>query len=163
MVGELNAKHVDWHSPLTTARGTLLLDYANKISCLIYRPLSLTSVQYNRSAIRDVFDIVVTRNVVTACCALSSDHLPVLNDTSYRPSHLNLLTALISDGLPGPNSRHACKMWFRLIRNWRGSYRHVRWGLVLRYSKDPGCFYSQESSACWPAASNTGSCSEWNT
>jgi hypothetical protein len=27
--GDLNAKHMDWNSRLTTARGSLLRDYAN--------------------------------------------------------------------------------------------------------------------------------------
>ena len=36
MAGDLNAKHVDSNSRLTTARGKLLYDYANTYSCLNY-------------------------------------------------------------------------------------------------------------------------------
>jgi endonuclease/exonuclease/phosphatase family metal-dependent hydrolase len=36
MAGDLNAKHVDWNSRLTTRRGKLLRDYAEGNSCLIF-------------------------------------------------------------------------------------------------------------------------------
>jgi hypothetical protein len=38
MAGDLNAKHVDWNSRLTTKRGKLLRDYADGNSCLIFEP-----------------------------------------------------------------------------------------------------------------------------
>jgi hypothetical protein len=38
MMGDLNAKHVDWNSRLITTRGRLLHSYANENSCLIYGP-----------------------------------------------------------------------------------------------------------------------------
>jgi hypothetical protein len=50
MAGDLNAKHVDWNSRLTTTRGKLLRDYARGNSCLIYGPDSPTTVPYNSSA-----------------------------------------------------------------------------------------------------------------
>jgi hypothetical protein len=38
MAGEINAKHVDWNTRLTTRRGKLLRDYADEKSCLIFGP-----------------------------------------------------------------------------------------------------------------------------
>ena len=38
MAGDLNAKHVDWNSRLSTRRGKLLRDYADANSCLIIGP-----------------------------------------------------------------------------------------------------------------------------
>jgi endonuclease/exonuclease/phosphatase family metal-dependent hydrolase len=95
MAGDLNAKHVDWNSGLTTTRGRLLRDYADRRSCLIYGPDSPTTIPYNPSATPDVLDIVLTKNLVTpvnltVCSALSSDHLPVQIDTMCRSSFLTL-------------------------------------------------------------------------
>jgi hypothetical protein len=77
MARDLNAKHVDWNAR----------DYASGNSCLIYGPDSSTTVPYNSSATRDGLDIVITKDLtfpvyLTACSALSSDHLPVLIDTT---------------------------------------------------------------------------------
>jgi hypothetical protein len=94
MAGDLNAKHVDWNSKLTTVRGKLLRDYADRHSCLIHGPDTPTTVPYNPSATPDVLDIALTKNLrtpvhLTVCSALSSDHLPVLIDTTCRSSFLN--------------------------------------------------------------------------
>jgi hypothetical protein len=94
MAGDLNANHVDWNSRLTTVRGKLLRDYADRHSCLIHGPDSPTTIPYNPSATPDVLDIAVTKNLptpvhLTACSALSSDHLPILIDTTCRSSFLN--------------------------------------------------------------------------
>jgi hypothetical protein len=87
MAGDLNAKHVDWNSRLTTTRGKLLRDYGSGNSCLIYGPDSPTTVPYNSLATPEVLDIVITKDLtfpvyLTACSALSSDNLPVLIDTT---------------------------------------------------------------------------------
>jgi endonuclease/exonuclease/phosphatase family metal-dependent hydrolase len=89
IAGDLNAKHVDWNSRLTTRRGKLQRDYADGKSCLIFRPDTPTINPYNPLATPDVLDIVITKNVtsqvyMTSCSALSSDHLPVLIDTTCR-------------------------------------------------------------------------------
>jgi hypothetical protein len=94
MAGDLNAKHVDWNPRLITVRGKLLRDYADRHSCLIHGPDSPTTVFYNPSATPDVLDIALTKNLRTpvhliACSALSSDHLPVLIDTTCRSSFVN--------------------------------------------------------------------------
>jgi len=86
MAGDLNAKHVDWNSWLSTRRGKLLRDYADENSCLIFGPDTPTTNPYNPSATPDVLDIMKTKRLtslmyLTACSALSSDHLPVLIDT----------------------------------------------------------------------------------
>jgi hypothetical protein len=49
MAGDLNAKHVDWNSRLTTRRGKLLRDYADENACLIFG-----TDPYNLSATLDV-------------------------------------------------------------------------------------------------------------
>ena len=91
MAGDLNAKHVDWNSRLSTRRGKLLRDYADGNSCLIFGPDTPTTNPYNPLATPDVLDIVITKNLtspvyLTSCSALSSDHLPVLIDTTCRSS-----------------------------------------------------------------------------
>jgi len=43
LAGDLNAKHVDWNSRLSTRRGKLLRDYADGNSCLIFGPDSPTT------------------------------------------------------------------------------------------------------------------------
>jgi hypothetical protein len=91
MAGDLNAKHVAWNSRLSTKRGKLLRDNADGNSCLILGPNTPTNNAYNPSAIPDVLDIMITKNLtspvsLTFCSALSSDHLPVFIDTTYRSS-----------------------------------------------------------------------------
>jgi hypothetical protein len=95
MAGDLNAKHIHWNWRLTTTRGKLLRDYASRKSCLIYGPDSPTSVPYNSTATPDVLDIVITKEqtfpvYLTSCSAQSTDHLPVLIDTTCRTSFRNL-------------------------------------------------------------------------
>ena len=85
MAGDRNAKYVHWNSRLTIVREKLLGDYADRHSCLIHGPDSPTTVPYNPSATPDVLDIAVTKNLptpvyLTACSALSSDHLSILID-----------------------------------------------------------------------------------
>jgi hypothetical protein len=63
MAGDLNAKHVDCNSRLTTRRGKLLRDYANGNSCLIFGPDTPTTNPYNPSATPDVLDIAVTKDL----------------------------------------------------------------------------------------------------
>jgi hypothetical protein len=94
MAGNLNAKHVDWNSRMTTRRRKLLRDYADGISCLIFGPDTPTTNPYNPSVTLDVLDIVLTQNLsfpvyLTSCSALSSDHLPVLIDTACCSSFLH--------------------------------------------------------------------------
>jgi hypothetical protein len=93
MAGDLNAKHTDWNSRLITARGALLRDYANRNSCLIYGPDSPTTVPYQQNANPDVLEIVVVNDFVlpvhlTVFPALSSDHLPVVIDTTCALRYL---------------------------------------------------------------------------
>jgi hypothetical protein len=60
MAGDINAKHVDWNSRLTTRRRIPLRDYADEDSCLIFGPDTPTTNPYNRLA-TPVLDIVITR------------------------------------------------------------------------------------------------------
>jgi hypothetical protein len=95
MAGDLNAKHVDLNSRLTTSRGKLLRDYTSGNSCLIYGPDSPTTLPYNSTVTPNVLDIVITEDLtfpvcLTASSALRSDHLPVLIDTTWRSSFRNL-------------------------------------------------------------------------
>jgi hypothetical protein len=89
MDGDLNAKHVDWNSRLTTRRGEHLRDYAVENSCLIFGPDIPTTNPYNPFATPDVLDITATKDLpfpvyLTSSCTLSSDHLSVLIDTACR-------------------------------------------------------------------------------
>jgi hypothetical protein len=79
MGGDLNAKHRDWNCRLTTSRGSLLCDYANRNSSLVYGTDSPTTNPYNSNATPNVLDIVIVKDFVlpvhlTVCQALSSDH-----------------------------------------------------------------------------------------
>jgi len=91
VAGDLNAKHVDWNSLLTTRRWKLLRDYTDENSCLIFGPDNPTTSPYNPSANPDVLDIAMMKDIRfqvywTSCSALSSDHLPVLIYTACRSS-----------------------------------------------------------------------------
>jgi hypothetical protein len=92
--GDINAKHTDWNSGLTTARDSLLHDNANRNSCLIYRPDSPTTAQYTQCFPRRLwysgYQVLRPTNA-SDCSALSSNHLPILIATTYRLSFQNLL------------------------------------------------------------------------
>ena len=90
MAGDLNAKHMVGNSRLSTRRGKLR-DYADGNSCLILGPDTPTTNPYTPLVTPDVLDIMITKNLtslvyLTSCSALSSDHLPVLIDTTCRSS-----------------------------------------------------------------------------
>jgi hypothetical protein len=63
LAGDLDAKHKDWNSTLTTARASLLHDYADRNSCLTYGPDSPTTAPYTHNATPDVLGIVVVRDL----------------------------------------------------------------------------------------------------
>jgi hypothetical protein len=89
MAGDLNAKHEEWNSRLSTRRGKLLRDYADGNSYLIFGPDTPIINPYIHLATPDVLDIVITKNLtsplyLTSCFALSSDHLPVLIESACR-------------------------------------------------------------------------------
>jgi len=89
MAGELDAKYVDWNSRLRIRRGKLQRDYADGNSCLIFGQGTPTTNPYNPLATPDVLVMVITKTLtspmyLTSCYALSSDHIPVLIDTTCR-------------------------------------------------------------------------------
>jgi hypothetical protein len=89
IAGDLNVKHVDSRSRLTTKRRNLLRDYVDGNSCVFFGPDTPTTNPYNLFVTPDVLDIVITKNLtspvyLTSCSALSSEHLPVLIDTTCR-------------------------------------------------------------------------------
>jgi hypothetical protein len=91
LTGDLNAKHVDWNSRLSTRREKPPRDYANENSCLIFNSDNQTTNTYNPSATSNILDIAITRDLpssvhLTVCSALSSDHLPVVIETICRSS-----------------------------------------------------------------------------
>jgi hypothetical protein len=95
MPGDINAEHTDWDSRLTTARDSLLHDYAIRNTCSIYGPDFPTMAPYTHNAKTDVLDIVVVKDFglpvrLTVGSALRSDHLPILIDTTGRSSFQNL-------------------------------------------------------------------------
>ena len=129
MAGDLNAKHVDWKTRLTTTRSRLLRDYANRRSCFIYGPDSPTTIPYNPSATPDILDIVLTKDLVTpvnltVCSALGSDHLPVLIDTMCHSSFLTLPDR--------PDFKRAD--WTRFQDAWRRSFHPIRNSATRRLS-----------------------------
>jgi len=63
MAGDLNAKHVDWNSRLSTRREKLLRDDAGENSCLIFGPNTPKTNPYNLSVTPDNLDIVITINL----------------------------------------------------------------------------------------------------
>jgi hypothetical protein len=65
MADDINAKHVDWNSRLTTVRGKLLRVYADRHSCLINGPDLPTTVPYNPPATPDEINITVIKNLPT--------------------------------------------------------------------------------------------------
>jgi len=67
MAGDLNTKHVDWNSRLSTRRGKLLRDYADGNSCLMFRLDTPTTNPYNLLATTDVLDIAITKNLTSRC------------------------------------------------------------------------------------------------
>jgi len=82
MAGNLNDKHLDSNSRLTTTQGKLLCDYADVNSYRIFGRDSTTTSPYNPSATPDVLDTVLTKNVsfpvyLTLWSAINSDHIPV--------------------------------------------------------------------------------------
>ena len=91
MAGDLNAKHVDWNSRLTTRRGKRLRDYADENPCLIFGRDTPTTKSYNPFAIPVALVIALTKQhpfplYLTSCSPLSSDQLPVYIDTACRSS-----------------------------------------------------------------------------
>jgi hypothetical protein len=91
LAGELNAKHVDLNSRLSTRRGKLLRNYADEKSCLMFGTGTPTTTPYNPSATLDFLDTVITRDLpsslyLTSFLVLSSDYLAVIIDTSCRSS-----------------------------------------------------------------------------
>jgi hypothetical protein len=121
LAGDLNIRHVDWNSRLSTKRGKLVGDYADEKSCLIFGPDTPTTNPYNPSATADALDIVIPRDLpsvyMTSCSALSPDHLPVIIETSCRSSFQSHRIAMTSGAQPWPNSRPNWKLKFRSIRN----------------------------------------------
>ena len=89
MAGDLNGKHADWNSRLSTRRGKLLRDYADGNCSLIFGPDTPTNNSYNALATPDVLDNVITKNLtspvyLTSFSVLTSDHLPILIETTCR-------------------------------------------------------------------------------
>ena len=80
---------MDWNSWLTTRRGKLLRDYADKNSSPIFGQVNPTTNSYNPSATSNVLDMAVAKDLafpvyLTLFSALISDRLPVHIDTVCR-------------------------------------------------------------------------------
>jgi hypothetical protein len=89
VAGDLNTKHPDRNSRLTTARDLLLRNYTNSNACLIYGPDSPVTVTYQNNVTSNIIDIVndfIIPVHLAVCSALSSDHLPVLIDNACQTS-----------------------------------------------------------------------------
>ena len=88
LAGDLNAKHVDWNSRLSTRREKFLRDYTDENSCLIFGPDTPTINPYNPSATPDVLDIILTKEL-PSLMYLTSYHLQVIIDIMCRSSFLD--------------------------------------------------------------------------
>jgi hypothetical protein len=89
MGGELYNIHVNWNSLQNTRWMQILRNYVEENSCLIFGSKSQTINTYNTSVTPDVLHIMITKKFsfpvyLTSRSVLSSEHLPVLIDTSYR-------------------------------------------------------------------------------
>jgi hypothetical protein len=97
-----------------------------------------TSNTYNPLATPDDLDLVIRKKIIflvylTSCTALSSEHLPVLIDTTCRLPFQHQIS-LISGALTGPNSKLTLKVKFRLIRKYTTAWQLRR---ALRTSQAP--------------------------
>ena len=73
--GDLNAKHMEWKSRLSTRREKLLRDYADGNFCLIFRPDNPNTNPFNPMATPDILDMVKTKKLTStvylnSCSAL---------------------------------------------------------------------------------------------
>ena len=94
MVGDVNSKHVDWNFRLIILRNNLLRELADRVLLDLWAGFT-HHCPVQSFCHPDVLGIVLTKDShtpvhLTACSALSSDHLPVLIDTGSRSSFLNL-------------------------------------------------------------------------
>jgi hypothetical protein len=89
LAGDLSAKHADWSSRLTTARGSLLRDYFIRNTCLIYGPDSPITAPYTHNATPDVLDIVVVKDFVQPVYlfALHSARITYFSRSTPRADH----------------------------------------------------------------------------
>jgi hypothetical protein len=95
MAGDLNAKHMDWNSRLTTAKGLFLRGYANRNTCVTYGLDYPTTAPYTHNDPPEELDKVVVKNFVhplhlTVSSAPSSDQPHVLIDITCLSSYQNL-------------------------------------------------------------------------
>jgi len=89
--GDLNCKHTDWNSRLTTWRGKKLARHADTNGYAISAPDSPTYYPYHKTAPPDVLDIFLHHmelpvEDVVALDELNSDHVPVLLTTKCSMS-----------------------------------------------------------------------------
>ena len=149
MENDLNAKHGDWSSRLSTTSAILLRDYADSSSCLIFGPDS-----HKPSANLDILDIVITRDLhspidLTSCYALSSDISLYSSTLGAVLPYIAHRIDLTSGALIEPTSRVTRKQKSaqRGITQQYG-YRHVCWDLLRRHPRGSGGFQIQTSPKC---------------
>jgi hypothetical protein len=113
MTGDLDAKHRDWNYRLTTARGSLLYDYANRNSCLVYGPDSPTTNPYASNATPHVLDIVIVKDFVLPVhltVAMRSGRITYSSTRSAEHFFKNHQTIPTSRERTGPYFRLASKL-----------------------------------------------------
>jgi hypothetical protein len=95
MVGNLNAKHPDWNSRLTNSRRTALLWLCQQKLLRDHWPDSPTTVPYQPIVTPAVLNSVMVKEFVNRCIwlcpTLSSNHLRLLIDNTFRSSFQNVL------------------------------------------------------------------------
>lgn len=102
IVGDLNAKHSNWHSSCTNKSGRTLAKHEEEKSnyCIVASesPTHYPYVPAHRPDVLDIFilKIPLLNHILTNHCDLSSDHNPQILSLNIRPTTL---------GIPGPRKR----------------------------------------------------------
>lgn len=94
LAGDLNAKHVDWHSKVTNAKGRTLRDISDNNNLVVIAPRDPTHIGFYGT---DVLDIAILKDIrqhwtLQTEHELTSDHLPVVMELQTQiPHHLQTI------------------------------------------------------------------------
>ena len=83
LAGDLNAKHIDWHSNVNNMSGCRLRKYSDEMDFVVNAPTTPTRVPSIAGHRADVLDVVAYKNSIISpdievAHELSSDHFPIL-------------------------------------------------------------------------------------
>jgi hypothetical protein len=155
MAGDLNAKHTDWNSGLTRARGSFLHPYANRNSCFICGPDSHTTVLYTQNVTPEVLGSVAVKGLRPAGASYYSVKSARITFLSWYTHHVSLIHLKPV----GPARLHANRLGRIPGFPWRqtpsqshgkrqGDNGQVRWGEYQRHSIGRSGICSRASNPC---------------